>query len=256
MRIGSLAAAAGMALAILSAQGIAAQAAEIKIMTTSTMIQPLGELGPQFERATGHKLVIKGAVTGEMKRLIEGGEAFDLAIVASALFDDLIKQGKIAADSRTPLTRDGMGVAVRSGAPKPDVSTVEAFKRALLDAKSVTYAPEGATGIRLLKFMEQHGITEQMKAKTKTQTAAVNIAKAVAAGEAELGFAVSSILLSVPGVELAGLFPSELQVWIVSTAGLSASAKQPDAAKALIKFLTTPEAAAVFKARGLEPLSK
>ena len=138
----------------------------------------------------------------------------------------------------------------------PDVSSVEAFKRALLNAKSVTYVPEGATGIQLAKVMEQLGITEQMKAKTKPQTVPVNIAKAVAAGEVELGLALSSILLSVPGVELAGLFPAEVQNWFVNTAGVSAAAKEPDAAKALIKHLTTPAAAAVIKAKGMEPLGK
>jgi molybdate transport system substrate-binding protein len=254
--MGSLAAAAGMALAVLSTQGIAAQAAEIKIIAGTVMTPVFGELGPEFERATGHKLVIKYGVTGEMKRQIEGGEAFDLAIVSSALLDDLIKQGKIAADSRTPFARVGMGVGVRAGGPKPDVNSLDAFKRALLNAKSVTYAPEGATGIQLAKVMEQLGITEQMKAKTKPQTDPVNIAKAVAAGDAELGFALTSILLSVPGVELAGLFPAELQNWFVNTAGVSTAAKQPDAAKAMIKHLTTPAAAAVIKAKGMEPLSK
>ena len=255
MRMNSLAAAAGMALAVLS-QGTAAQAAEIKIIAGAVMAPVFEELGPQFERATGHKLVIKYGVTGEMKRQIEGGEALDLAIVGSPLLDDLIKQGKIAADSRTLLARVGMAVGVRAGGPKPNVSSVDAFKRALVSAKSVTYAPEGITGMQLAKFMEQHGIAEQMKAKTKPQTVPVNIAKAVAAGEAELGFALSSILVSVPGVELAGLFPAELQNWFVNTAGISAAAKQPDAAEALIKHLTTPTAAAAFKAKGMEPLGK
>jgi molybdate transport system substrate-binding protein len=234
----------------------AGQAAEINIISAAIMRPVFGELGPEFERATGHKLVAKYGVTGEMKRQIEGGEAFDLVIAGSALVDDLIKQGKIAADSRTPLARAGMGVAVRAGSVKPNISSVDAFKSALLNAKSISYVPEGATGVQLAKIIEKLGISEQMKAKSKPQTNPANVGKAVAAGEAELGLALAPILVAAPGAELAGLFPDELQDWFVNTAGVSAAAKQPDAAKALIKHLTTPAASAVIKAKGLEPVNK
>jgi molybdate transport system substrate-binding protein len=232
--------------------GHAAKAAEVKVMAGAAMSGVIGELGPQFERATGHKLVMQYGLSGAFKRQIEGGEAFDLAIIAPVALDDLIKQGKIAADTRADIVRVGMGVAVRAGAPKPDVSSVDAFKSTLINAKSVTYAPEGATGIHLAKVLERLGITEQVKAKTKPQQDPARIPQAVADGEAELGFAVTNILLSVKGVELAGLFPPELQNYVVQTAGVSSGAKEPEAAKALIKFLMTPEATSVIKAKGME----
>lgn len=172
MRKWSFSATATIGLFMLLAHGTAANAAEIKVIAGAGFSSALGELGPQFERATGHKLVIQYGVTGSMKRQIESGEAFDLAIVPGALMDDVTKQGKIAAGTRAEIARVGMGVGVRAGAPKPDISSVDAFKRALLNAKSVTYAPEGATGIHLVKVLERLGIAEQMKAKTKPQQVA------------------------------------------------------------------------------------
>lgn len=200
--------------------------------------------------------MIQYGVTGTMKRQIEGGEAFDLAIVPRALMDDVTKQGKIVAGTRSEIARAGMVVGARTGAPKPDISSVDAFKRALLNAKSITYAPEGATGIHLAKVLDRLGIAEQVKAKTKPQKSTDGIVQAVASGEAELGFAVATVFLSAPGVELVGLFPSELQNYLVFTAGVGASAKQPDAAQALIKHLTAPAAVGVLKAKGFEPVAR
>lgn len=256
MRKWAFSATATIGLFMLLAHGTAANAAEIKVIAGAGFASALGELGPQFERATGHKLVIQYGVTGSMKRQIESGEAFDLAIVPGALMDDVTKQGKIAAGTRAEIARVGMGVGVRAGAPKPDISSVDAFKRALLNAKSVTYAPEGATGIHLVKVLERLGIAEQMKAKTKPQQVAERIAQAVADGEAELGFAVTTVLLSLRGVELAGLFPPELQNYLVFTAGVGTAAKQPDAAMALIKHLTAPNAVPLIKAKGMEPVAR
>jgi molybdate transport system substrate-binding protein len=255
MRKGSFTAAATIGLVMLLAHGAATEAAEVKVLAAVAMSGVFGEIGPQFERATGHKLVIQYGATGTLKRQIEAGEAFDLAILLPAMTDDLIKQGKIAAGTRAEIARVGMAVGVRAGAPKPDISSADAFKRALLNAKSVTYAPEGATGIHLAKVFDQLGITEQMKAKTKPQQNPERIAQAVADGEAELGFAVTNVL-SVRGVELAGLFPPELQNWVVLTAGVGAAAKQTDAAKALIKHLTAPSAVPVIKAKGMEPVAR
>ena len=190
-----------------------------------------------------------------MKRQIESGEAFDLAIGPATLMDDLSKQGRLVAGTRTGIARVGHAVGVRAGAPKPDLSSSDAFKRTLLNAKSVTYIAEGATGTLLAKMLDRLGIAEQMKAKTKLQQVPEGIGQAVADGESELGFATSNILLSVAGVELAGLFPPELQDYLVLTAGVGTAAKQPDAAKALMKLLTGPEAVAVIKAKGLEPVA-
>ncbi len=224
MRKSSLAVAAKTRVVLLLAQGVAADAAEVKITAVPAVSAVIGELGPQFERATGHKLVIQYGVTGITKRRIEAGEVFDLAIGPAPLMDDLIKQGKIAGDTRTGIARVGRGVAVRAGAPKPDIGSADTFKRALLNAKSVTYILEGTTGAHLAKVLERLGIAEQMKAKTQPQQAPERIGQAVAAGEAELGFVTTNIILALPGVELAGPFPHELQDDMVLTA---ASARAP-----------------------------
>lgn len=237
---------------ILLAQGFAAEAAEVKVMAGAALSAVIGELGPQFERATGHKLVIQYGLGPALKRQIEAGEAFDLVILSPALMDDLTTQGKIAAGARAEIVRAGVGVAVRAGAPKPDISSVDAFKRALLNAGSITYTPESTTGIHLARVLERLGIAEQMKAKTKPQQIPERIARAVADGEAALGIALTTVLLSVRDVELVGLVPPELQNYLVFTAGVGAAAKQPGAAKALIVHLTAPEAVPVIKAKGWE----
>lgn len=249
---------------ILFAQGLAAQAAEVKVIAGVAMSAVWEELGPQFERATGHKPVIWYGNRGPIKRRVEAGEAFDLLVTGSLGLDEYTKQGKIAADTRTGIARVGMGVGVRAGAPKPDISSVDAFKRALLNAKSVTFNPESAVGIHLVGVFERLGIAEQMQAKNewldrtrKTRQpsgqSAGRVLQAVADGEAELGFMFTNELLSVRGVALVGPFPPELQRYNVFTAGVATAAEQPEAAKALIKFLTSPAAIAVIKAKGMEP---
>lgn len=251
MRIAPLATAATFGIIALLAQGVAAMAAEVKVMAGAGMRGAFGQLVPQFERATGHKIVIQYGGGANFKKQIEAGEAFDLVVIDVADVDDLIKQGKIAGDTRVDIVRAGLGVAVREGAPKPDISSVEAFKNTLLNASSVTYAPAGSAA----KVLDRLDIAEQVKGKTKLN--AVNrVPEVVAAGEVELAIAGIPTLLSVKGVQLVGPLPAELQSWFVNTAGVSASAKQPDAAKALIKHLTTPEAAAVLTAKGMEPLGK
>jgi molybdate transport system substrate-binding protein len=252
MKVRSFVASARIGFLLLLAQGIAVEAAELKVIAGAALAPALGELSPRFERMTGHKLVIQYGILGTIRRQIEGGEEFDLAIIPTTLLDDVAKQGKIAAGTRTEIARIGMAVAARAGAPKPDISSSDAFKRALLDARSITYPPEGAVGVHLAKVFDRLGIVEQMKAKTKSQKTAERVPQAVAAGEAELGFAPSTVLLSVSGVELVGPFPPELQTYIVLTTGVGAAAKQPDAAKALINYLTTPDAVTVIKAKGLE----
>lgn len=239
----------------LLTSGVMATAAEVKVMAGGGMRGALGELLPQFERATGHKILIQYGGGATFKKQIEAGEAFDLVIIDAAEVDDLIKQGKIAGDTRMDIVRVGIGVAVREGASKPDISSIDAFKNTLLTVKSFTYAPEGSTGRHLPKVFERLGITEQVKDKTKPN-ALNRVAQVVADGEVELAIAGLATLISAKGVQIAGLLPAELQSWFVNTAGVSATAGQPDAAKALIKYLTTPEAAAVLKAKGMEPLGR
>jgi molybdate transport system substrate-binding protein len=246
---------AAVGVVLLLAQGVATDAAEVKLIAVPAMAAVIGELSPQFESATGHKLVIQWAVTGIMKQKIEAGDAFDLAIGPAPLMDSLSKQGKLVAGTNTRIARVGHAVGVRAGAHKPDISTTGAFKHALLNATSVTYIAEGATGTHLAKVLGRLGIAEQMKTKTKLQRLPESIGQAVASGEAELGFAVANILLSVPGVELAGLFPPELQDYLVVTANVGIDAEQPNAANALIKLLIGPGAVEVIKAKGLEPVA-
>ena len=251
MKIRRFIAAAKIGFALLLVQGLAAEAAEVKVIVGVAMSAVWKELGPQFERATGHKLVIWYENAGTIRRRIESGEAFDLAVFGKTLLDEYTKQGKIAADTRTEIARVGMGVAARAGAPQPDISSVDAFKRALLNAKSVTYNPEGGPGIHLAGVFERLGIAEQMK--TRMQPVAKAAVRAVADGKAELGVGFTHEILSTRGAELVGPFPPELQRYNVFTAGVATAAEQPQAASALIKFLTSPAAVAVIKAKGMEP---
>jgi molybdate transport system substrate-binding protein len=239
----------------LLAQGVAANAADVKVLAGAAMRGAFGELLPQFERATGHKIAIEYGAGTAFRKQIEAGETFDLVIIDSAEVDELIKQGKIAGDTRADVVRATIGVAVREGAPKPDISTVDAFKNTLLAVSSFTYAPDALYGRQLSQAFDRLGIDEQLKAKSKPNALA-RVAPALAAGEVELAIAGIPTLLSTKGLQIVGPLPGELQSWLVNTAGVSAAAKEPDAAKALVKYLATPEAAAVIKAKGMEPLGR
>jgi molybdate transport system substrate-binding protein len=240
-----------LALAIFTAG--AADAAEIRVLATNSMKTTLQELGPRFEKATEHKLVFTFNAAVPLKAEIEKGAAFDVAILSAPLTDDLIKQGKLVAATRTDVSRSGAGLAVKRGAPKPDISTTDAFKRAMIEAKSICYVEQGATGIYLKSLFERMGIAEQLKGKTKLLPPSNPAAHAVANGEAEIGMTQISEILPYPGAELVGPLPAEIQLHSVHPAAVGTEAKSPDGARAFIKFLTTPEAAAVLKSKGLEP---
>jgi len=238
-----------VAAVLVAALAGGTQAAEVKVLSSNAVKTALEELAPQFEKATEHKLVITFGTAAGLKTNIENGETFDVAILTAGAVDDLIRQGKVA--TRTDLVRSGAGVAVRKGAPKPDISTTDAFKRALIAAKSIGYVEQGATGIYLKGLLERLGIAEELRPKIKLLK--TNAAQAVADGEAEIGMTQISEILPFPGAELVGPLPAEIQLHTVFPAGLGAGARQPEAAKALIAFLTAPPAAAVFKAKGLDP---
>jgi molybdate transport system substrate-binding protein len=257
MRMRSLSATATIGVVLLLAQGIGANAAEVKVVCSNAVRSVLNELTPRFERDTGHKLVMKFGLSGTLKREIEAGEPFDVAILPPDALSDLAKQGKVAAGSQAEIGRSGIGVLVRAGAPKPDISSAEAFKRTLLEAKSITYAGEGATGMFLPRLFERLGIADAIKAKTKVQTVAGRAQEAVAAGEAELALASVSALTEAPeDAVLLGPLPSELQHYNVFAGAVGAAAKEPDAGKALISFLTGLGAASVLKAKGMEPAAR
>lgn len=247
--------AAKFAFIALLAQGVAADAADVKVMAGAAMRGAFGELLPQFERATGHKVAIEYGAGTNFRKQIEGGEAFDLVIIDGSEVDELIKQGKIAGDTRADVVRAAIGVGVRDGAPKPDISSVDAFKKTLLSANSFTYTPDALYGRHFSQALERVGIAEQVKGKLKPNPLP-RVAPAVAAGEVEIAIAGIPTLLSAKGVQVVGPLPGELENWLVNTAGVSAAAKEPEAAKAFIKYLATPEAAAVIKAKGMEPLAR
>ena len=251
MRIRLLAAAATIGSMILLAQCLTAEAAEVKVISANPMTGVMKELGAQFERETGHKLVTKFATGAAVKREIDAGETFDVAISNTPLIDDLVKEGKLVAGTRADVAYSGLGVGVRAGAPKPDISSVEAFKHAMLNAKSVAHSAEGASGVYFKGLLERLGIAEEMKPKLKPLSGDA-LAQAVPSGEAEIIVAIiSSIMAS--GADLVGPVPLELQFYNRFAAGVGASAKEAEAAKALIKFLTAPAAVAVIKTNGMEP---
>jgi molybdate transport system substrate-binding protein len=230
-----------------------ARAAEIRLLSSNAFKTALEELGPQFETATGHKLVITFGAAAELKASIETGAPFDLAILSSSATDDLIRQGKLVSATRTELARSGAGVAIRKGARKPDIATSEAFRRTLLEATSIAYVEQGASGIYLKGLFQRLGIAEELKAKTKLLPASNPAAQAIANGEAEIGITQISEILPYAGTELAGPLPPDVQLHTVFLVAVGASARQPEAARALIEFLTSPEAASVLTAKGLEP---
>jgi len=239
-------------LACLAAHAGAAQAAELMIFGSRVTKMVIGDIGAGFERATGHRLDVVTDVAAVMKRRIEQGEAFDVAVLVDFQTDGLIKSGKLAADTRANVMKSGIGVAVRRGAPKPDISTVDAFRRTLLAAKSITYLKEGASTLHLDRVFAQLGIADALKPKT-IQPMTEAVSEMVASGEAELGIIVIPNILSVPGAELVGPLPPEIQSYIVFTAAASAQSPNQQAARDVIKLLTGAAAVQSIKAKGMEP---
>ena len=254
MRVGSLAAAATIGCTLLLAQAAAADAAEIKVIASVGVKAVLEELAPLFERATAHSLKITFGTSVPLKRQIDGGESFDVVILTPPLLEDLAKQGKVAAGTPVNVTKAGIGVAIRAGAPKPDISTADAFKRTLIDAKSIAYSKEGQSGTAMARLVEAIGIAEQMKDKTVLETRSGQTAANVAEGNAELAFTLLSEILPIAGVQVAGMLPAELQSYVVFTAGIGAGVKDQQPAKAFIDFFKAPAAIPLMKAKGMEPV--
>jgi molybdate transport system substrate-binding protein len=253
MKIRTLVAGTMFGLMILMFQSTTAVAAEIKIIATHAVMEVLTELGPQFERATGHKLIYSYDPSGAVKRQIEQGVVFDVAIITTKALEDLAKQKKINAVTITNIGRSGLGVAVRKGAPKPDISTVENFRKALLAAKSVVRSTEGASGLYFAELMTRLGIADQMKDKLRLGPSG-RISELVADGKVEMAVQQISEILPVAGAQFVGPFPAEIQLYTTFAAGISTDTKQQAAARALIAFLKTPAAIAVIKSHGLEPV--
>ena len=243
-----------LAVILLTMTG-GAHAAEINALITTAMKAAIDELTPSVERASGHTLRVAYGPSGGLARRFNAGEPADFIAVDSNVLDELIKQGKVLP-GRTDIARTGIGIAVRKGTPKPDVSSPEALKRALIAAKSIGHtapAGGGVTAMHLLGVFEKLGIANEVAAKTKLAAGGPSgrVSVLVSSGEAELGLQLVSELMSNPEVEVIGLLPPDLQLIAVISAGISAGAKQPEAAKALIGHLAAPAALPVYKSKGL-----
>ncbi len=228
------------------------QAAELNVLAGGAMTGPMQELGTQFERASGHKLVFRFGTTPELIKLATSGGPFDLGVVPVDVMKDATARARFAAGPTIDIARVGLGVAVRAGAPRPDISTSDALKQTLLKAQSIASILESAAGSQVLRVFERLGITEAMKAKVRSQAAPAQLVQAVANGEVELGVFLTNVL-TAPGLDLVGPFPAEVQQNVVFTSAIAADAKEAEVARAFITFLQAPAATAVFKAKGMNP---
>jgi molybdate transport system substrate-binding protein len=222
---------------------------QIKVMLSAAFKEAYLELVPQFERASGHKVESLWVPSVQMMSRLKGGETVDLVILSAASLEELRKAGLVS--ERTDLARSGIGVAVKSGARKPDISSGEAVKRAVLAARGIAYST-GPSGIYLMGLFQRMGIAESIQSKVK-QVQGEPAGGVVARGEAEIAFQQVSELLPVPGTDFVGPLPADIQQITVFSAGLHVKATQPDAAKALVKFLTAPAAAPAIRKKGMEP---
>jgi molybdate transport system substrate-binding protein len=236
------------AVLALTAQ-TAARAADLQIFASRAIATVLEKAGPQFEKDTGHKLHVTMGLSPELVARINANEAFDVIAVPPAVLDNLIKRGKLTADSKTMLLRSANGVLIRAGAPKPDISSVEAFKRTLLAAKSIAYLP--VPGVPQL--IERLGLKDAIAAKTTIPKSDI-VAELVAKGEVELAISAITQGYTTPGVEAAGPLPPELQFYVSFAGAVSASSHAPEAARALLKFLKSPALVPVIKDQGMEPI--
>jgi molybdate transport system substrate-binding protein len=236
-----------------------ASAVEIRVLSTIAVKSVMEDLIPRFERESGHRVAIQYGTTAVLKKQIEAGENFDVAIFTPPeLIEEMIKQGRIAADTRSDFARTSVGVAVRRGTPKPDISSLEAFRNSLLAAKTIGYtdpARGGTSGVHLKAVIESFGIAGQVDAKAKLSPGIPPLVESIANGEVEIGVLQISEIVADPRLELVGPLPKGAEKATVMTIGLRTDSKVAAAGLALIRFLTSPDVAPVIKARGLEPAS-
>jgi molybdate transport system substrate-binding protein len=236
----------------------AASAAEVRVMISGGLTAAYKALVPEFERATGHKVLTAygpsmGTTVNAIPVRLERGEPADVLIMVGYALGDLVKQGKVIADSRVDLVKSPIGIAVKSGAPKPDISSMESVKRALLAAKSIAYS-DSASGVYVsTEMFTKLGIADEMKDRAR-KIPAVPVGEIVARGEAEIGFQQISELKPVAGIDIVGPLPDGLQKITVFSAGIASGSKEPDAGRALIKFLASPDARAEIVKSGMEPI--
>jgi len=229
-----------------------AGAAEIKVLSTQATEEAYRELVPQFEKASGHKVTTVFTGTLDANKRLAAGEVYDLLIMSAPSIEEHIKGGKVAPGSRVDLAKSGVGVGVKAGAPKPDISSTDAVKKTLLAAKSIGYST-GPSGIYVVTMFQKMGIADEIKGRLKQTPTGVFVGSIIASGEAEIGFQQVSELSFFPGIDYVGPIPAEVQLITVFSAGIPAGTKQADTAKALVSFITAPPAAAVFKKHALDP---
>jgi molybdate transport system substrate-binding protein len=244
---GAAATFAAVLAAVPSASG-----ADIKLIASNAVREPYGELIPAFEKATGHRVNIIWGGTVDIVKRVGGGEVVDIVIIPGPAIDNFIAQGKLVAGSRADVARSGVGVAVRAGLPKPDISSQDALRKALLAAKSIVLS-SGPSSVYLPGLFQRMGIADQLKPKITQIGPGLSVGEAVARGEGDMGFTQVSELMSVKGVDFLGPLPADIQQVTVFSAGLHAAAPAPDAAKALMRFLLGPDAAPVLRHHGMEP---
>jgi molybdate transport system substrate-binding protein len=244
--------AAMLASLVLATGGAPTRAAEIRVFSSNAMTEVLADLVPEFERTTGHKIKATIEPTNAIMNRIKAGEAADVIILLRQSIDDLKRSGKIVPGSEVDLARTSMGLAVRSGAPKPDISTVEAFKDAMLKTNSVAVSEIGASGLHFRRVLEQLGIADAMKPKLKVLPGAARTAELVAKGDADVAVQMVSELQPVSGVEILSPLPGELHFQILLAGAVDAGAKEPDVGGALIKFLASPAASSVLRRKGMQ----
>ena len=227
-------------------------AAEIKVASTQATEEAYKELVAQFEKSTGHKVTTYYSGTLNVQKRIADGEPYDLIIMAGPAIDDQIKLSKAVAGSRVDFAQSGTGMAVKKGAPKPDIGSVDAFKKALLATRSIGYST-GPSGMYMLSVFEKLGIADQVKSKLKQTPSGVFVGTLIATGETEVGFQQISELVHFDGIDYVGPLPGDLQRMTMFSTGIHAGAKQAEAARALVKYITAPAAAPVIRKHGLEP---
>jgi molybdate transport system substrate-binding protein len=241
-------AAAVLALAIPRASA----AADITVLCSTPLRHVMTALIPAFERATKHRVLVTYGASPELAEKIEAGTPFDLVVLTPGFMDGLIKRGKVAAATRTPIARVGVAIAIKAGARKPDISTTAALKKTLLEATSISYGTEGASGAYFAALIEKLGIAAALKPKFQLKTSGEAVAQAVARGEAELGVAPATEIIPVAGAEVLGTFPREIQDYVVLIGGIGAGARNAAAARELLAFVTAPAADAAVKKTGME----
>ena len=230
----------------------AVQAAELKVLGSGAVKEAYAELLPQFEKASGHKVTVIWAGTVDIKKRMEAGEVYDLVMIASPEMEVFVKDGKVAAGTKVDLVKSGVGVAVKAGAPKPDVGSGDALKKALIAAKAVGYS-QGPSGVYMQSLFEKMGIADQVKAKAKITTPGVPVATLIRGGEAEIGFQQVSELIHEPGIDFLGALSNDIQRITTFSGGIHSASKEQTAAKALQTFLTAPARADTLKKHGLSP---